>query len=240
MGCAFCASNQSLYVLRYKSDTAILWIHVDDGQICASSLEIISYIRTALEKSFELVWQERVDQIVGIKIDHRPEGLFLSQPHLTRSILTEQGFEILAATTPMVAGLQLETAQSGSIPVDASKYLSVIGSLSYLAVGTRPDIAFSVNFLARFSACPQKEHWTALKNLLRYLSSTWQDGIWFRFGDVNSKLDVYCDANWGGEGSRSTHGYAEAVVRGKVDMPRGIHGSWDVDEGGCMGKKCSW
>lgn len=42
---------------------------------------------------------------------------------------------------------------------------------------------------------------------MRYLSSTRNDGIWFRFGDVNRKLDVYCDANWGGEGSRSTHGY---------------------------------
>lgn len=153
------------------------------------------------------MWQERVDQIVGIKIDHRPEGIFLSQPHLTRSLLVEQGFEMSAATTPMVAGLHLETAPTGSLAVEASKYLSVIGSLSYLAVGTRPDIAFSVNFLARFSACPQKDHWTALKHLLRYLSSTRNEGLWFKYGDVNSTLDVYCDANWGGEGSRSTHGY---------------------------------
>lgn len=44
IGCAFCASDQSLYVLRYKSDVAIMWIHVDDGQICASSQEIIDFI----------------------------------------------------------------------------------------------------------------------------------------------------------------------------------------------------
>lgn len=44
MGCAYCVSDQSLYVLRYKNDTAVLWIHVDDGHISASSLEIISYI----------------------------------------------------------------------------------------------------------------------------------------------------------------------------------------------------
>lgn len=29
----------------------------------------------------------------------------------------------------------------------------------------------------------------------------------FRSGDVNGKLEVYCDAKWGGEGSRLTHGY---------------------------------
>lgn len=91
IGCTFCSSDQSRYVLRYKLETAILWIHVDDRQICASSLKIVSYFRTALEKLFELVWQARVDQIVGIKIDHPPEGLFLSQTHLTRSILADQG-----------------------------------------------------------------------------------------------------------------------------------------------------
>lgn len=104
------------------------------------------------------MWKDKVDQIVGIKIEHRKEGLFLSQPHLTRSVLAEQGFDTSSAATPMVAGLHLETAAPGMVPMEASRYLSVIGSLSYLAVGTRPDIAFSVNFLARFSACPQKEH----------------------------------------------------------------------------------
>lgn len=107
-----------------------------------------------------------------------------------------------SATTPMVAGLQLETAKAGAVPVDASKYLSVIGSLSYLAVGTLPDLAFTVNYLARFSACPQTTHWTLVKHLLRYLNSTLNDGLWFKHGDVNGRLEVFCDANWGGEGSR--------------------------------------
>lgn len=112
-----------------------------------------------------------------------------------------------AAVTPMVARLQLGTAVTWSVAVTASRYLLIISALSYLAVGTQPDIVFSVNFIALFSAGPQKEHWTALKNLLRYLSSTRHDGIWFWYGDVNNTMDVYCNANWGGEGSRSTHGY---------------------------------
>lgn len=179
MGCAFCASDQSLYVLRYKTDMAILWIHVDDGQICASSIEIIKFIRKALKQSFDLVWQDTIEQIVGIKVQHRNEGIFLSQPVLTRNLLEEQGFEMSSATTPMVAGLQLETSRADQVAVDASKYLSIIGSLSYLAVGTRPDLAFTVNYLARFSSCPQAAHWTAIKHLLRYLNSTREDGIWF-------------------------------------------------------------
>lgn len=207
IGCAFCVRDQSLYVLRYKNDTAIVWIHVDDGQICGLSLEIVKYIRMALEKTFDLVWQEKVEQIVGVKVEHRKEGLFLSQPHLMSSLLEEHGFAMSSAATPMVVELQLETPAAGVPGVDVPRYLSVIGSLSYLAVGTRPNIAFAVNYLARFSACPQSEHWTAVKHLLRYLILTKSHGVMFLYGDVNWRLEVYCNTNWGGEGSRSTHGY---------------------------------
>ena len=37
-------------------------------------------------------------------------------------------------------------------------YLSAIGALMYLANYTRPDIAFSVNLLARYSSVPTLRH----------------------------------------------------------------------------------
>lgn len=90
----------------------------------------------------------------------------------------------------MVASLKLERAAAGSLALEGSRYLSVIGPLSYLAVGTRPNIALSVNYLARFLDFPQKEHWTAIKHLLRYLISTRGEGIRFCYVDVNGTLDV--------------------------------------------------
>lgn len=76
IGCAYCVNNQSIYVLKHGEDVAVVWIHVDDGQICLSSIAIISYIWQALEKSFDLVWQDNVDQIVGIKIIKETGGFF--------------------------------------------------------------------------------------------------------------------------------------------------------------------
>ena len=37
-------------------------------------------------------------------------------------------------------------------------YLNAIGALLYLAQCTRPDIAFSVNLLVRFSSAPTRKH----------------------------------------------------------------------------------
>jgi hypothetical protein len=59
-------------------------------------------------------------------------------------------------------------------------YLSAIGALMYLANGTRPDIAFVVNLLSRFSSAPTKRHWSGIKRILRYLRGTIDLGLYFR------------------------------------------------------------
>ncbi|XP_070005245.1 cytochrome P450 89A2-like [Nicotiana sylvestris] len=46
-------------------------------------------------------------------------------------------------------------------------YLSAIGTLMYLVNATRPDIAFSVNLLARYSSSPTWRHWNGIKHILR-------------------------------------------------------------------------
>ena len=51
-------------------------------------------------------------------------------------------------------------------------YLSAVGSLQYLAMMTRPDIAHSVAYLARFNSNPGPKHWEALKHLLCYVKGT--------------------------------------------------------------------
>ena len=48
-------------------------------------------------------------------------------------------------------------------------YLSDINALMYLANYTRPDIAFSINLLARYSSAPTQRHWNGIKHILRYL-----------------------------------------------------------------------
>ncbi|KAL0540082.1 hypothetical protein IC582_024311 [Cucumis melo] len=42
----------------------------------------------------------------------------------------------------------------------------------YLANNIRPDIALSVNLLARYSSSPTKRHWNKVKHVLRYLRGT--------------------------------------------------------------------
>ena len=48
-------------------------------------------------------------------------------------------------------------------------YALVVGSLMYVMLCTRPDICYSVGMVSRYQSNPGKEHWTAVKHILKYL-----------------------------------------------------------------------
>ena len=87
-------------------------------------------------------------------------------------------------------------------------YQELVGCLMYLAVSTRPDIAYVTNCLARYVSSPSSNHVAVAKRVLKYLHGTKSVGI--LLGDSSpSFLEGYCDANYGGceETRRSTTGY---------------------------------
>ncbi|KAI3811306.1 hypothetical protein L1987_21027 [Smallanthus sonchifolius] len=74
-------------------------------------------------------------------------------------------------------------------------YLSAIGALMYLANNTRPDIAFSVHVLARYSSNPTHRHWNGIKHIFRYLCGTRDLGLFYQ-KDKTSQLVGYADAGY--------------------------------------------
>ncbi|MBW0479542.1 hypothetical protein O181_019257 [Austropuccinia psidii MF-1] len=79
--------------------------------------------------------------------------------------------------------------------------------LLYLAQTTRPDIMFSVNYLARFSMGTTSKHWAALEHLISYLRGTRNKRLGIEADEGETGLKIFVDENWGGEGSRSQHGF---------------------------------
>jgi len=102
-------------------------------------------------------------------------------------------------------GLQLVKADESD---DTLPYHKTVGSLMYLMVRTRPDLAFAIGKLIRFVSCYGKEHWAAIKRVLRYFKGSMDKGLVF---DKNSScvLQGFSDADWAGdhETRRSTTGF---------------------------------
>ena len=65
----------------------------------------------------------------------------------------------------------------------------------YLANATRPDIAFVVNLLARYSFAPTRRHWNGIKHILPYLKGTTDMGLLY-FVNCIPNLVGYADAGY--------------------------------------------
>jgi hypothetical protein len=87
-------------------------------------------------------------------------------------------------------------------------YASVVGSLMYAQVCTRPDITFVVGMLGRYQTDPGMDHWKAAKKVLRYLQGTKNYMLTFRKSD-NLEVVGYSDSDFSGyvDGKKSTSGY---------------------------------
>ena len=58
----------------------------------------------------------------------------------------------------------LEREQIRGIP-----YASIVGSLMYAQVCTRPDITYAIGVLGRYQSNPKVDHWKATKKVMHYL-----------------------------------------------------------------------
>ena len=88
-------------------------------------------------------------------------------------------------TTPCETN-KLTSATIGEELADKRECQAVIGSLMYLAQATKPDLAYSVGLLSRYSSNPTMKHWGAVKRVLRYLSGSINLGLNIRrqSGDI--------------------------------------------------------
>jgi hypothetical protein len=75
-------------------------------------------------------------------------------------------------------------------------YREAIGSLLFLAVLTRPDIAVAVSILSKHMQCPCPCQWEGIKRVLRYSNRAMSNGLTYNGADPSPVLKFYCDADW--------------------------------------------
>ncbi|CAM9682891.1 unnamed protein product, partial [Ascophyllum nodosum] len=75
------------------------------------------------------------------------------------------------------------------------KYRALVGSLTWLSVMTRPDIAIALRACARHSHNPSPRHWMALLQVAAYVNATKEMGLRFVQGS-GLRLSVYADADY--------------------------------------------
>ena len=108
--------------------------------------------------------------------------------------------------------VKMQHVDALKLKMEDKPYNSLIGSLLYASISTRPDISHAVNVLSRFLKNPGEKHWIAGKRVLRYLKGTTSFGLKYD-GKTNYddqfKITAFTDADWAGDinDRKSTTGF---------------------------------
>ncbi|GKB22313.1 hypothetical protein Tco_0856236 [Tanacetum coccineum] len=101
-------------------------------------------------------------------------------------------------------------------PVNQLEYSRAIGCLMYAMTSTRPDIAYAVGKLSRFTSNPSNHHWEAITRVFRYLKKTMNYGL--SYVGFPSVIEGYSDASWitNSEDHTSTTGWVFLLGGGAI------------------------
>lgn len=219
MGFTQSKSDPCIY-MSGGEDAFYIGVYVDDMILAGRDKTRIKGVKRDLSSKFDIKDLGKLSYFLGISIIQNQEErkTWMGQPAYTEKLLTKMGMhDCKPVKTPVEPGSHLVKGTEKDTAVDRELYQSLVGSLMYLATCTRPDIAYAVGTLARFSSNPNTTHWTAAKRVLRYLKGTSNLGIVFK-GEESGNCMGYSDADWAGdrEDRKSTSGYLFQIAGGPV------------------------
>ncbi|XP_056860138.1 secreted RxLR effector protein 161-like [Raphanus sativus] len=145
--------------------------------------------------------------------DMTKKKLFLSQKAYIEKVLTRFGMlNVKLINTPWAANfhptMSDEMTEGKTDYMSRVPYARAVGSLIYVIVCARSDLAHAVSVVSWFIVQPRKEHWMAVKRIFRYLKGT--SDVGFVYGDKDPRLFIeYSDSDYVGDvdSMRSMTGY---------------------------------
>jgi len=200
--------DHAVYRRSSKSSFLLVGVYVDDLIISGPDVQDIKMFKSEMKKKFSMSDLGFLSYYLGIEVKQDGNGITLCQSSYAAKILEGAGMRNCnSCGTPMECRLKLSKLKSGD-PINPTEYRSIIGSLRYI-VNTRPDLAFAVGVVSRYMEAPGKEHWAAVKHILRYLKGTMGYGCKYERGaELKPFLVGYSDSDYAGdpEDRKSTTG----------------------------------
>ncbi len=219
MGFAQTTGDPCVYT-SLQGEMFIIAVYVDDILLASKSDERMTEVKKALAKQFDMKDMGELHHFLGVKITKDPEtgDIWMGQETYTRSVLQNFSMENSKPTsTPVDTSVKLAKATGEDEKIDPHLYQSAVGSLLHLSTRTRPDIAYAVSSVAKFCSQPARQHWVAVKRIMRYLNGTQNLGIHYT-ADNKTECTGYSDADWAGDldDRRSTSGYIFQIAGASV------------------------
>ena len=197
---------------------------MDDLIILASNVTQLKWLKSELEKEFEMSDLGELHYCLGVEFERNREAhtITMNQRSYIEEVLKRFNMEECKPVgTPFDVNSKLlklldEEFVNVQREMKGVPYKARVGSLMYAMVATRADIAFAVSTVSQFMSKAGPPHWMAVKRIMRYLKGTLDFKLCLGGKDI--VLRGFCDADWAGDANdrRSTTGYVFFVGVGVI------------------------
>jgi hypothetical protein len=229
--------DPNLYIST--QDRIIVLLYVDDILLFSPNKDAIRSIKAQLSAKYRMTDLGPVQQYLGIQVERNRQKRLLrihQRPFIETILKRFQMENCKGVSTPMEANIHLTAAINTASPQEKADYQRAIGSIMYVMLGTRPDLAYAVSTLSQFSINPGPEHAQAIKRVLRYLQKTVNLGILYggtqnlaveealqNLGLVGINTIGFTDSDWAGDKDtrKSTSGYLFTLYGGAISWRSG-------------------
>ena len=226
--------DECVYLKVSDSRFIFLVLYVDDIMLASSDVSLLHATKRMLTENFDVKDLGEAQFVLGIEIirDRNRIVLGLSQKQYIDRVIRRYNMEKCSSREmPIGKGDKMSADQSPKNELEKEimkdkSYASLVGSLMYAQVCTRPDLAFAVSVLGRFQSNPSTPHWIAAKKVLKYLKRTRDYMLTYSHVD-NLQLVAYTDLDLAGcvDDRKSTNGYIFLLAGGAVSWKSAKQGS---------------
>ncbi|KAL0540051.1 hypothetical protein IC582_024279 [Cucumis melo] len=169
-----------VYKRIINSIVAFLVLYVDDILLIENDVGHLTDIKKWLATQFQMKDLGNAQYVIGIQIvrNRKNKTLAMSQTSYIDKMLSRYKMQnSKKGMLPYRYGIHLSKEQCPKTPQEVEDmsnipYVSVVGSLMYAMLCTRPDICYLVGIVSRYQSNSGHDHWTTVKNILKYLRRT--------------------------------------------------------------------
>ena len=209
-------NDQCLFLRTAGAALDCVCVWVDDIIYASTREQFYEIFERDITSRYQVSDMSDLKWFLGMKIDVEKEIIKISQAKYIENLLAKFGMrDCKAVTTPIAEGTKLSKAdcpEEGSeeqSEMSGRDYRGLVGSINYLSVSSRPDIANAAHLLSAFVQNPGICHWIAAKHVLRYLKGTMYHSLTYTKNGTDMAVEAFSDADWAGniDNRRSTSGY---------------------------------
>ncbi|GKB92592.1 putative ribonuclease H-like domain-containing protein, partial [Tanacetum coccineum] len=188
--------DKTLFIKKDKCDILLVQVYVDDIIFGYTKKSLCVEFEQMMHKRFQMSSIRELTFFLGLRVQQREDGIFISQDKYVADILKKFDFvTVKTASTPIETNKALLKDEETE-DVDVYLYRSMIGSLMYLTA-SRPDIMFVVCAYVRFQVTPKVSHLHAVKRIFRYWKGQPKLGLWYP-RDSPFDLEAFSDSDYAG------------------------------------------